>query len=129
LAECAARADVIDDLMEWDYGNFEGLTLAQIHQSHPGWHLFRDGCPGGESVQQVAARADRVIERIRALHADVLVFSHGHFIRALALRWCSMEMALGGKFLLQTATLSSLGYDREITQPVIRYWNAASPAE
>jgi probable phosphoglycerate mutase len=127
--ELAGFAAVVDpNLVEWNYGAYEGLTSAAIHAKRPGWDLFRDGCPGGESVPAVAARADRVVARLRALHGDVLVFSSGHFLRVLAARWCDMEASAGRHFLLGTAALSILGYEHDLTQPVLRLWNDSSHA-
>jgi broad specificity phosphatase PhoE len=116
---------VVDpDLVEWDYGAYEGITSAEIRKGRPDWELFRDGCPDGEMPQQVGARADRVIERIRAAGGDVLVFSSGHFIRVLAARWVGGEpSAPGRKFMLTTASLSAVGYENDLKRPVIRLWN------
>ncbi len=116
---------VVDpDLVEWDYGAYEGITSAEIRKGRPDWELFRDGCPDGEMPQQVGARADRAIVRIRAAGGDVLVFSSGHFIRVLAARWVGGEpSAPGRKFMLTTASLSAVGYEHDLTCPVIRLWN------
>lgn len=116
-------ASIYPDLVEWDYGAYEGKTPAEIRREHPGWEIFRDGCPGGESLAQVAARADRVVARLRAIGADVLVFSSGHLLRVLAARWLGLDGALGRYFFLETAALSILGYQRDLTEPVIRLWN------
>jgi probable phosphoglycerate mutase len=124
LAGFGGAATVDADLVEWDYGEYEGTTSAEIRKKRPDWDLFRDGCPGGETPQQVGARADRVIVRIRAAGGDVLVFSSGHFIRVLAARWIGSDVpALGRKFMLTTASLSALGYEHDLTNPVIRLWN------
>ena len=124
LAGFGPVAQVDDDLVEWDYGDYEGLTSAEILKKRPNWQLFLDGCPGGESVQQVAARADRVVSRLREVPGNVLVFSSGHFIRALAGRWLGVEgFGLGRYFMLTTASLSELGYKHNLSQPVIRVWN------
>lgn len=124
LAGFGGAATVDADLVEWDYGEYEGTTSAEIRKTRPDWDLFRDGCPGGETPQQVGARADRVIVRIRAAGGDVLVFSSGHFIRVLAARWIGSDVpALGRKFMLTTASLSALGYEHDLTNPVIRLWN------
>jgi probable phosphoglycerate mutase len=124
LAGFGGAATVDADLVEWDYGEYEGTTSAEIRKKRPDWDLFRDGCPGGETPQQVGARADRVIVRIRAAGGDVLVFSSGHFIRVLAARWIGSDVpALGRKFMLATASLSALGYEHDLTNPVIRLWN------
>jgi len=123
LAGVAAAAEADRDLVEWDYGKYEGLRTAEIHASRPEWQLFRDGCPGGESPDQVSARADRVVSRVRAIKGDVLIFSSGHFLRVLAARWLGLEPAAGRFFLLSTASLSALGYEKTLSQPVIRLWD------
>ena len=124
LAGFGAAAEVDGDLVEWDYGQYEGRTSADILKEQPGWQLFRDGCPGGETPQQVGARADRVVSRLRAVPGDVLVFSSGHFIRVLAARWLGLEAGAPGRhFLLGTASLSAVGYEHNLSQPVIRLWN------
>ena len=119
------NAAVIDsDLVEWNYGEYEGLTPKQIHEKRPGWLIFRDGCPGGESPAQVGARADRVVGRLHAISADVLLFSSGHFIRVLAARWIGLlGSATGTHFMLSTASLSALGYENSLSHPVVRLWN------
>jgi probable phosphoglycerate mutase len=115
---------VVDpDLAEWDYGAYEGKTTAEVRKERPGWDLFRDGCPGGESVAEIGARADRVVGRLRSEGGDVLLFSSGHFLRVLAARWLGVEPAAGRYFLLSTATLSILGYEHKGTEPVVRLWN------
>ncbi len=127
LAGFGARAIVDPDLMEWNYGKYEGLTSEQIHQQQPDWRLFRDGCPGGESVAAIGARADRVIARVRALDADAIIFSSGHIMRVLGARWLGLD-ASGGRFLaLGTTTLSILGYEHDKSDPVIKLWNDARP--
>jgi len=124
LAGFGVVAEVDRDLMEWDYGRYEGLRSAEILADRPEWDLFRDGCPGGESPEQVAARADRVIERIRAIAGDVMLFSSGHFIRVIAARWLALGPGLAGRyFLLSTASLSALSYEHSFARPVIRLWN------
>ena len=111
-------------LVEWNYGEYEGLRTAEILARRPGWDLFRDGCPGGESPGQIAERADRVIQRLRSVHAHVLLFSSGHFLRVLAARWLGLGAESAGRhFLLSTASLSALGYEHKLSQPVIRLWN------
>ena len=113
---------VIDpDLAEWNYGQYEGLTPKQIHEGRPGWLIFRDGCPEGESPERVGARVDRVIARVRAADGDVALFAHGHVLRVLAARWNGLPAGAGQHFLLETGTLCVLGYYREI--PAIRVWN------
>jgi broad specificity phosphatase PhoE len=123
LAGFSGQAEIDPNLLEWDYGQYEGLTSAQIHADRPDWQLFRDGCPGGESPSQVARRADRIIERVRGVGADVLLFSSGHFLRMLAARWVGLEPAEGKCFLLRTASLSALSYEHKIVQPVIEFWD------
>jgi broad specificity phosphatase PhoE len=123
LAGFGAVAQVESDLLEWDYGEYEGRLTVDILAERPDWQLFRDGCPGGESPQQVAQRADRVVSRVRAVAGDVLLFSSGHFLRVLATRWIGLE-PINGKFLmLGTASLSALGYEHSLSQPAVRLWN------
>jgi broad specificity phosphatase PhoE len=110
-------------LLEWNYGQYEGRRTADIHKERPDWYLFRDGCPGGESPDQVGARADHVISHVRAIDGDVLLFSSGHFLRVFAARWLGLEPAAGRLFLLSTASLSALGYEHNRSQPVIRLWD------
>jgi broad specificity phosphatase PhoE len=121
LAGLGDPAVIDDDLVEWNYGEYEGLTPKQIHETAPGWLIFRDGCPGGESPEQVGARADRVIARARATEGDVALFAHGHVLRVLAARWIGLPAASGQHFLLDTGTLCVLGYYRDI--PAVRVWN------
>jgi broad specificity phosphatase PhoE len=123
LAGFGPKAERDRDLMEWNYGEYEGRRTADIHQERPDWQLFRDGCPGGESPAQVGARADRVIGRVRAIAGDVLLFSSGHFLRVLAARWLGEEPGNGKYYLLSTASLSVLGYEHNRDQPVLRLWN------
>jgi len=123
LAGFGADAEIDPDLREWNYGAYEGRRTVDIHKERPDWQLFRDGCPGGESPGQVAARADRVMARARAVPGNVLMFSSGHFLRILAARWLGLEAAAGRYFLLGTAALSALGYEHKLSQPVIRMWN------
>jgi broad specificity phosphatase PhoE len=118
LGDTAIRSD---DLFEWDYGAYEGLTTKEIREQRPGWSLWRDGVPDGETSADVGARVDRVVERLRAADGDAAVFAHGHLLRVLAARWLGLEPAAGGLFALETATLSVLGYERETA--VIRSWN------
>jgi broad specificity phosphatase PhoE len=126
LAGFAAAAEVDRDLVEWDYGDYEGLRTAEIHDKRPDWQLFRDGCPGGESPDQIGARADRVVSRVRAVKGNVLIFSSGHFLRVLAARWLGLEPVNGRLFMLKTASLSALGYENELSQPVISLWDDTS---
>jgi broad specificity phosphatase PhoE len=124
LAGFGPAAEVEPDLVEWNYGEYEGRTSADILKERPDWELFCDGCPGGETPQQIGDRADRVINRLRTVPGDVLVFSSGHFVRVLAARWLGLENSAPGRhFLLNTASLSALGYEHTCSQPVIRLWN------
>ena len=123
LAGFAAVVTVDPDLVEWNYGNYEGRRTEEIRAERPDWQLFRDGCPGGETPDEVGVRADRVVSRVRAVRGDVLLFSSGHFLRVLAARWLGLEPGAGRFFLLSTASLSALGYEHERTQPVIRLWD------
>lgn len=124
LAGFGARAEVDADLVEWDYGEYEGRTSAEIRANRADWDLFRDGCPGGESPAQVSERADRVVQAIRAVSGNVLLFSSGHFIRVLAGRWLGLGPGSAGRYLLlSTASLSGLSYEHSVSRPVIRLWN------
>jgi broad specificity phosphatase PhoE len=124
LAGFGTVAETDPDLVEWNYGQYEGRRSAEIHAECPDWQLFRDGCPGGESPGQVGERADRVVERIRAVPGNVLLFSSGHFIRVLAARWLALGPGSAGRyFALSTASLSALGYEHNRSQPVIQLWN------
>ena len=123
LAGFGAGAEVDRDLVEWNYGDYEGLRTADIHAKRPDWEPFRDGFPGGESLDEIGARADRVVSRVRAIQGDVLLFSSGHFLRVLAARWLGLEPEAGRYFLLSTASLSALGYEHDRSQPVIRLWD------
>ena len=124
LAGFGAVAEIDCDLVEWNYGEYEGRTGAEIRAERPDWQLFRDGCPGGESPQQVATRADRVVNRVRKVPGNVLLFSSGHFIRVLAARWIGIEPTVNARsFMLSTASLSALGYENDLSRPVIRLWN------
>ena len=122
LAGLGTLAGVDRDLMEWNYGEYEGLTTEQIRQTRPAWSVFRDGCPGGESPLQVSVRADRIISRARTVDGNVALFSHGHILRVLAARWINLSSSYGENFLLDTATLNVLGYYRE--SPAFKIWNA-----
>ena len=122
FAGLAARAEVTDDLAEWNYGDYEGRTTEEIRAQVPGWTIFRDGAPGGESAAAVAARADRMLSRAVDAGGVVAMFSHGHFLRVLGARWIGQPAAAGAWLGLDTATLSFLGHERE--QRVLRVWNA-----
>jgi broad specificity phosphatase PhoE len=123
LAGFGAAAERDPDLVEWNYGDYEGLRTAEIVAARPGWDLFRDGCPNGETAADVGVRADRVIARLRAAGGDVLVFSSAHLLRVLAARWVGLP-ATGGRLLfLSTASLSELGYEHGRDEPVLRLWN------
>ena len=124
--ELAGFGDVAEtdrDLLEWNYGDYEGRRSDEIHATRPDWRLFRDGCPGGESPEQVGARADSALKRVQDVGGDVLLFSSGHFLRVLASRWLGLEPAAGRYLLLSTASLSVLGYEHDRSQPVIQLWN------
>lgn len=123
LAGFGASVAIDADLVEWNYGAYEGRNSKEVHAERPGWQLFRDGCPGGESPEQVGRRADRVIERVRSCDGNVLIFSSGHFLRTLAARWLGLEPEAGRCFFLSTASLSVLGYEHDRGQPVLRLWN------
>jgi probable phosphoglycerate mutase len=124
LAGFGAVAETDPDLVEWNYGEYEGKRSDEILRERPDWQLFRDGCPGGESPIQIGERADHVVQRVRKVGGDVLLFSSGHFIRVLAARWLALGPGSAGKhFLLNTASLSALGYEHNLSQPVIRLWN------
>jgi len=116
-----AKAD--PDLIEWNYGDYEGRRTKEIHLERPDWELFRDGCPGGEAPVDVGRRADRVVARARAIDGNLLLFSSGHFLRVLAARWLGLEAGAGRLFLLDTASLSALGFEHGPAEPVIRFWN------
>ena len=122
LAGLGARAVLEPDLKEWNYGEYEGLTSKQIHTKTPGWMVFRDGCPGGETPAQIGARVDRVLARVRSALGDVALFAHGHVLRVLVARWIGLASGAGEHFLLDTATLNVLGYYRD--SPAVKLWNA-----
>ena len=123
LAGFGSTADIEPDLVEWNYGAYEGRTSAEIHAERPDWQLFRDGCPEGESPEQIGARADRVIRRVRAIEGNTLLFSSGHFLRVFAARWLGLPPGAGRYFLLGTASLSAMGYEHDRSDPVIRFWD------
>jgi probable phosphoglycerate mutase len=127
LAALEAPTHREDALCEWHYGQYEGLTGAQIRQRQPGWDVFRNGCPDGESPEQVCRRADGLIERLRGLDGRVALFSHGHFLRALAVRWIGLPLVHGSNFGLEAGAISQLGYEHQrIEEPAIELWNMAS---
>ena len=123
LAGFGDRAELRDELMEWDYGAYEGRTTADIREERPGWTLWQDGVPDGETVEQVGARVDRVLDELRSVDGDALLFAHGHVLRVLTARWLCLSPDSGRLFALDPATLSALGSERET--PVIRLWNEA----
>jgi probable phosphoglycerate mutase len=124
LAGFGTLAEADPDLVEWNYGQYEGLRSAEILAKRPDWQLFRDGAPGGESLAQVGERADRVVQSVRGFQGDVLLFSSGHFIRVIADRWLGQDPGYVGRYvLLSTASLSAVGYEHNLSQPVIRFWN------
>ena len=122
LAGLGDRAEITDRLLEWDYGEYEGLTTPQIRELRPGWNLWRDGCPGGESATDVGARVDPLVAELRASEGDVALFAHGHVLRVLAARWIELPPEAGARLPLATATISALGFERETA--AIRRWNA-----
>jgi len=126
VAGFGTEASVTPDLIEWNYGHYEGLTSADIHVARKDWDLFRDGGPGGESPEDVGARADRVARLVRAADGDMLLFSSGHFLRVFAARWLGLEPGAGRFFLLSTASLSALGYEHDRSHPVISFWDDTS---
>lgn len=123
LAGFGSSAVTKADLAEWDYGDYEGLTTKEILVQRPGWRLFFDGCPGGEVASDVGSRADRIVAELRAAASTVLVFSSSHFLRVLAARWLGLPPEDGVRFVLDTASISVLGYEHDLTEPVVRRWN------
>lgn len=123
LAGFAANAEVLRDLTEWDYGAYEGRRTSEIREARPGWYLFRDGCPGGEPVTAVSARADRVIALLRKTSGRILLFGHGHFFRVLAARWVGLPPEDACHLLMSTASLSILSYEHTFDDSAIRLWN------
>jgi probable phosphoglycerate mutase len=117
----AGSPELVEDLHEWDYGDDEGLTTAQIRESRPGWTVWRDGPRGGETCAEVGARADRVVELVRAVDGPVLAFSHGHFSRVLGARWLGLDVTEGAHLALSTASVSVLGWERDT--PAVLHWN------
>lgn len=124
LAGFGGVAEIDPDLVEWNYGQYEGRRSAEILVERPDWQLFRDGCPGGESPTQIGERADQVVKRVRSISGDVLLFSSGHFIRVLAARWLTLGAGSAGKYLLLSpSSLSALSYEHNLSNPVIKLWN------
>jgi broad specificity phosphatase PhoE len=123
LAGFGALVESDRNLVEWNYGEYEGLRSAEIYATRPGWLVFRDGCPGGESPAEVAARADLAIQRVRATAGDVLIFSSGHFLRMFAARWLRLEPLAGQNFMLGTASVSILSYEHDLARPAVSLWN------
>jgi broad specificity phosphatase PhoE len=126
LAGFGAVTEVMPELLEWNYGEYEGRRTDEIRAERPDWNVFRDGSPGGETPAQVADRANRAIKKIRAIQGNVLLFSSAHFLRVLAARWLDLAPEAGKYFLLSTASISVLGYEHELSEPVIRLWNDVS---
>jgi broad specificity phosphatase PhoE len=122
LAGFGDRAELSDALLEWDYGDYEGETTAQIRERRPDWNLWRDGCPGGESAADLGARVDPLVSELKASEGDVAVFAHGHLLRVMAARWVQLPPEAGARFWLATATISVLGFERETA--AFRRWNA-----
>jgi broad specificity phosphatase PhoE len=122
LSGLGDQAEVDSNLMEWNYGDYEGLTTDQIHEKNPGWLIFTDGGPGGETPEQVGERADHVIKRVRAVKGNVALFAHGHILRVLVARWIDLPATAGRGFLLDTGTLNILSYYRG--SPAVKTWNA-----
>ncbi|MBZ9959721.1 histidine phosphatase family protein [Mesorhizobium sp. BR1-1-14] len=123
LAGFGAQSVKMDDLQEWDYGAYEGRTTREILAERPGWNVFRDGCPQGETAADVGARSDRIIDRLREANADTLIFSSAHFLRVLTARWLDLPPQDGALFVLDTASISVLGYEHDLGEPVVRKWN------
>lgn len=123
LAGFGEGAVIKPDLAEWDYGAYEGITTKEILSKRPGWRLFRDGCPDGEAAADIGARADRIIAELRQASAPILIFSSSHFLRVLGARWLGLPPEDGSRFILDTTSISVLGYEHDLTEPVIRRWN------
>jgi broad specificity phosphatase PhoE len=123
LAGLGDTCEVREDLLEWDYGDYEGITTAEIRETRPDWYLWRDGVPNGETADEVGARCDRVIEEILGAEGNVAVFAHGHVLRALGARWADEPVSFGGRLYLTTGAVCVLGFEREVR--VVRRWNAA----
>jgi broad specificity phosphatase PhoE len=125
LAGLGERAERSDVLLEWDYGDYEGITTEEIRATRPGWSVWRDGCPGGETAAEVGGRVEPLVEELKHSDGDVALFAHGHLLRVLAARWLGLPPEAGALLALSTATLSALGFERETA--VIRRWNAPVP--
>ncbi len=124
LAGFGSVVQIDPDLVEWDYGNYEGRTVIEIHKERPDWNIFRDGCPAGESISDISMRADRLVSRLKEIDkGNVLLFSHGHMLRILAVRWLALRAQDGRLFTLAPTSLSILGYDHNLNEPAIRLWN------
>ena len=123
LAGLSDRAEIDEDLREWEYGEYEGLTTPQIRAQRPDWVLWRDGCPGGEMPDQVGARADQVLDRLRASGGECIAFAHGHILRVLGGRWIEQDVSFGSRLALSAGSLSTLGFERETA--VLREWNCS----
>ncbi len=126
LAGFATEAEPDADLVEWDYGDYEGRTTSDIRQERPDWDLFSNGCPDGEMPKDIMLRADRFIEKVRSVPGDVIAFTSGHITRVIAARWLALEPDAGKHFFVSTAAISILGYEHNSSEPVIRLWNAQS---
>jgi probable phosphoglycerate mutase len=124
LAGLGDKIEIEPDLAEWDYGDYEGLRVEEIRAGRPDWNIYRDGCPHGESPDQIAARADRLIARLRTLTGTIALFSHGHFSRVLAVRWVDLPVPAAGYFLINTASVGLLTYEQTRSRPVIGLWNS-----
>lgn len=123
LAGFGAEVQIDDNLAEWDYGQYEGITTKEIQAQHPHWSVFRDGCPAGESVSDISARADAVIAKMQAVGGNVLIFSSSHFLRVLGARWLGLGAEAGSHFILDTTSISILGYEHDLSEQVVRRWN------
>lgn len=125
LSGLGDRAQAREDLAEWDYGDYDGLTTDEVHAARPGWNLWVDGCPGGESAADVGVRADRVIAELRGSQGRAIVFSHGHMLRVLGARWADLAPADGARLGLAPAAISVLGHEHGL--PILARWNGRSP--
>jgi len=129
LAGFRARAEIDEDLVEWDYGRYEGRRLEEVRAERQGWSLYRDGCPDGESVEAITTRADRVVTRLRGIGGRAALFGHGHFFRALAARWLGEPVALGAHLLFSPAAVGVLGYEHGLETPALARWNDATASK